>query len=69
MAPDIIQDGTSGFLCEIEDVDEIVKKSVRIIEDVTLREKMVGKGLDIVRQFDWSNIAQRYEQFLYRPLL
>lgn len=69
MAPDVIQDGTSGFLCEIEDVDEIVKKSVRIIEDAALREKMVGKGLDIAQQFDWSNIAQRYEQLLYRPLL
>ena len=69
MAPDVIRDGISGFLCEIENVDEIVKKSVRIIEDVALREKMVGKGLDIARQFDWSNIAQRYEQLLYRPLL
>ncbi|MCK4794823.1 MAG: glycosyltransferase family 4 protein [Desulfobacteraceae bacterium] len=69
MAPDVIRDGISGFLCEIENVNEIVKKSVRIIEDVALRKKMVEKGLDIARQFDWSNIAQRYEQLLYRPLL
>lgn len=69
MAPDIIQNGTSGFLCEIEDVDGIVKESVRIIEDITLREKMIAKGLDTIWQFDWSNIARRYEQLLYRPLL
>lgn len=69
MAPDIIEDGINGLLCEVEGVDDIVAKSIRIIEDVALRERMIGKGLDIVRQFDWRNIAQRYGQSLYRPLL
>ena len=69
MGPDIIQDGISGFLCEVEDVDGIVEKSIRIIEDVELREKMIRKGLDIVKKYDWANIAKQYEQLLYRPLL
>ena len=69
MGPDIIQDGISGFLCEVEDVDGIVEKSIRIIEDVELRDKMAKKGLDIVKKYDWANIAMQYEQLLYRPLL
>jgi glycosyltransferase involved in cell wall biosynthesis len=69
MALDIIQEGKNGFLCEIEDVDEIVDKSISIIENVTSTTKMIENGLEMVQQFSWRNIAQKYQKDLYLTLL
>jgi glycosyltransferase involved in cell wall biosynthesis len=69
MAPDIITDGENGFLCDVDDVDQIVQKSTMILEDLEKKEKIVAKGLATVLQYDWNVIAQRYENCLYRRLL
>lgn len=69
MAPDVINDGEDGLLCDVDNVDEITEKSLRILEDKRQREKIVAKGLATVRQYDWSRIAQCYENYLYCPLL
>ncbi len=69
MALDIIQEGKNGFLCEIEDVDEIVDKSISIIENVTSTTKMIENGLEMVQQFSWRNIARKYQKDLYLTLL
>ncbi len=69
MAPDIITDGENGFLCDVDDVDQIVQKSMMVLEDKDRRERIVAKGLTTARQFDWNVIAQQYENCLYRRLL
>jgi glycosyltransferase involved in cell wall biosynthesis len=69
MAPDIITDGENGFLCDIDDVDQIVEKSIRIIENVASTTKMIRNGLRLVQQFGWQNIAQKYQEQLYQVLL
>jgi glycosyltransferase involved in cell wall biosynthesis len=69
MAPDIITDGENGFLCDVDDVDQIVRKSIMILEDQKKKERIVVNGLVTARQYDWKVIAQRYENCLYRQLL
>jgi glycosyltransferase involved in cell wall biosynthesis len=69
MAPDIISDAENGFLCNVDDVDQIVEKSVTVLEDEEKKERIVANGLTTARQYDWSVIAQRYENCLYRSLL
>jgi glycosyltransferase involved in cell wall biosynthesis len=69
MAPDIIQDGENGFLCDVDNANQIVEKSISIVEDATSTAKIIENGLALVQQFDWLNIAQKYEESLYRPLL
>jgi glycosyltransferase involved in cell wall biosynthesis len=69
MAPDVITDGENGFLCDVDDVDQIVQKSTMILEDLEKKEKIVAKGLATALQYDWNVIAQRYENCLYRRLL
>ncbi len=69
MAPDIVTDGENAFLCDVDDVDQIVKKSTTILEDKSIKEKIVAKGLITARQFDWSSIAQQYENHLYKLFL
>jgi len=69
MAPDIITDGENGFLCNVDDVDQIVQKSTMILEYLEKNVKIVAKGLATALQYDWNVIAQRYENYLYRRLL
>jgi len=69
MAPDVIIDGENGFLCEIDDVDEIVRKSILVLDNQTDIKRIVDNGLAAVQDFDWSCIAQQYEDRLYRRFL
>jgi glycosyltransferase involved in cell wall biosynthesis len=69
MAPDIITDGENGFLCDVDDVDQIVQKTVIVLEDKRQREKLISNGLTAVRQYDWRRIARRYERSLYLPIV
>ena len=69
MAPDIIRDGENGFLCDIDDVEQIVRKSAMVLENEEKKEKIISGGLALARQYDWSIISQRYERDLYRRLL
>jgi len=69
MAPDIIIDGENGFLCDVDGVDQIVQKSMMILEDEEKKERIVANGLVTAHQFDWNVIAQRYKNCLYRRLL
>jgi glycosyltransferase involved in cell wall biosynthesis len=69
MAPDVITDGENGFLCDVDDVDQIVRKSMMILEDKQKREKIIANGLITARRYDWSVIARQYENCLYHRLL
>lgn len=69
MAPDIITDGENGFLCDVDDVDQIVQKGMMVLEDEDRRERIVANGLVTAHQYDWNIIAQRYENCLYRRFL
>jgi glycosyltransferase involved in cell wall biosynthesis len=69
MAPDVITDGENGFLCDIDDVDRIVQKSIILLEDKQKKEKIIANGLETACRYDWIVIAQRYENNLYRRLL
>ncbi|MGA1980078.1 MAG: glycosyltransferase family 4 protein [Sedimentisphaerales bacterium] len=69
MAPDIITDGENGFLCDVDDVDRIVQKSIILLEDKQKKERIIANGLATARRYDWTVIAQRYENYLYRRLL
>ncbi|MFA5238587.1 MAG: glycosyltransferase family 4 protein [Phycisphaerae bacterium] len=69
MAPDIITDDENGFLCDVDDVDQIVQKSVTVLDDQEKKRKIIANGLVTARRYDWHIIAQQYENYLYNPLL
>jgi glycosyltransferase involved in cell wall biosynthesis len=53
--PDIITDGFNGFLVKSESSDDIVKKTVEILSDETLRRKFKDNGQRTVQEkFSWS---------------
>lgn len=69
MAPDIITDGENAFLCDVDDIDQIVQKSKIFLEDKARKKRIVANGLKTAHQFDWNIIAKQYEAFLYRRFL
>jgi len=69
LAPDIIRDLDNGLLCDIDDIDEVVRKSQLLIEDNNLREKIAfNMGRDILK-FSWENIIREYKEKLYSELI
>ena len=68
MAPDVIRDGQNGFLIEVEDVDEMVRKASRLMESQALRQQFREEGLRTIKTYDWSVLAPQYG-VLYASLL
>jgi len=69
MAPDIIKDGYNGYLADIGDVEILTEKASKILDDRNLAGKMVGNGLETVRDYSWEEIAKEYYEMIYLPLM
>lgn len=69
MAPDLIEDGQNGFLIDIEDTESIYNKACDIKENKELQNKLISNGLNTIKNYDWSNIAEQYYKKLYKELL
>lgn len=69
MSVDIISNGENGFLSEIEDADALATNASKLIESPKLRCRFSRSGVAVAKVNDWSAIASRYHQEVYRPLL
>jgi len=69
MAPDVIKDGENGFIVNVEDTDKLVQKSQEVLENKTIQEKIVAGGLKDVKKHDWSIMAEKYFNLIYKNLL
>ena len=57
--PDLIDDGKTGFLFEPENVDDLAKKIIMLLNDEKLREELGRAAKEKAKQYDWNNIAER----------
>lgn len=69
MAPDIIRDGYNGRLAGVEDIDDFTKTTLSLLENPALRARFIQNGLTTTQSYDWSRIALRYYEEIYKPLL
>ncbi len=69
MALDLIQDGVNGYLCEIEDIDCLTKRSFKLLEDRNLSQKFIANGFETVVNCDFKIVAQKHYEQIYAPLL
>ncbi len=69
MADEILMHGENGFITEIEDVPEITNIAQRVIADERLRKSLILNGLKTVKKYDWSIIAEKYFNILYKQFL
>ena len=69
--PEVVDDGRSGFLCHIDDVDDYADKVRRLGQDAELRREMGLHGRDkVTANFGYAQLASGlisvYEQLLSR---
>jgi L-malate glycosyltransferase len=60
--PEVIEDGETGFLCELGNVEEIAEKAVRILTDPHLHAYMAKQAVQSVyKKFHSREIVGQYE--------
>lgn len=67
MAPEVITEGVTGYLADIDDVEELVRKADRLLCHAGLRNDFANAGVPVARSYAWSRIAPRY-QHLYQSV-
>ena len=60
--PELNVDGFSGFICEIGDVREMVKKAIYVLDNQNL-PRFKSNALSRAQEFDIRTILPKYEQF------
>ncbi len=68
MAPDLIADGVTGALVDVDDIDALVRRAEAMLEapDKTV---MTAAARNAVQATDWSVVARRHIDDVWRPLL
>jgi len=69
MAPDLIESGKNGFLVDLENTESIYENACKIIENKNLQELFVQNGLETIKNYNLSNVANQYYQKLYQDLI
>lgn len=65
--PALIQEGKSGFVCEVGDIDTMTKRSLEILNEKNLNQ-FKRNALARARDFDVTNILPLYEAYYERIL-
>lgn len=68
MALDLLEDGLNGALVDIDDVDAIAEKSLKLIESREL-DAIKLRARSAVAQADWSVVGSGHWNKVYSPLL
>lgn len=66
--PELNQEGITGFLCEMGDIDAMAEKSLYVLEDCERLEKFKAAALARAEDFRLANILPQYEQY-YQEVL
>ncbi len=60
--PDILTDGTNGYLVEAKDTKDLINKVLLLLEDSTLRKKISDNNKYEVKKYSWENIIFELEK-------
>lgn len=69
MAPDVIEDGRTGFLVDVGDTDATVAAAARLLSEPELRARQCAAAREAVLRCDWSHVGDAHYEHVYRPLL
>ncbi|MFC2086061.1 N-acetyl-alpha-D-glucosaminyl L-malate synthase BshA [Bacteroidota bacterium] len=62
--PELVVDGETGYLCELDDIDAFVDRAGAILSDDSLQKRMAAASrLRAVEHFDISQIVPQYESY------
>ena len=67
--PEVIDDGKTGFLCELGDVEAVAERTINLLQDDRLHATMAENALQTVyTRFYSKEIVQQYEA-IYASLM
>lgn len=66
---EMIEDGESGFIAEVNDVRAMIKKGINVLSDPELHSKIKKKAMDkVTTQYRPELMISKYEEFYYEIL-
>ncbi|TYS58225.1 N-acetyl-alpha-D-glucosaminyl L-malate synthase BshA [Sutcliffiella horikoshii] len=67
--PEVIDDGKTGYLSDVGDVEDIAENAVKILESATLHKKFAENAISRVKEhFSSQRIVEQYED-MYKQLI
>ncbi len=69
MAPDVIDDGVTGCLTDVGDIDATHAAAASLLSDVAKRVQLKAVARDRVAAYDWSVVGDAHFSEVYEPLL
>ncbi|MBN2534884.1 MAG: N-acetyl-alpha-D-glucosaminyl L-malate synthase BshA [Spirochaetales bacterium] len=61
--PEVIEDGVSGLLFDLEDIDGAADKAISLLTDKTLSSRIREQGINVAfEKFDYIKIIEKYEK-------
>lgn len=69
MATYLIKDGINGFITEVNDINQLYRRSMELIQNEYLRQEFVKNNLKIIQEYSWEKIAKKYYFDIYQKFL
>lgn len=69
MAPDVIENGVTGILVDVEDVEGMVTQAGGLLANVRARSEIAASARARIAAYDWPKIAETHYEKIYQPLL
>ncbi|MBL4954158.1 N-acetyl-alpha-D-glucosaminyl L-malate synthase BshA [Neobacillus sp. OS1-32] len=67
--PEVIQDGETGFICELGNISDIANKAISLLEDSQLHQQFSHQSIKLAEtKFKSEAIVQQYEELYFRLL-
>ena len=66
--PEVIENGYSGYLCPVGDINLMADKAIFILEDYDRHEKFKNQALESCKKFDINNIIVHYENLYSKAI-
>ncbi len=63
-----INDGINGIICPIRDSNCLYEKIMLLINDITLRQKLIQYGLETAQKFSYDNMNKNFVQLIKKDL-
>lgn len=63
--PEVNEEGVSGFLCEVGDIDTMAARALYILEDEARLKEFKKGALEIAKRFDEEKIVPMYEALYF----
>jgi N-acetyl-alpha-D-glucosaminyl L-malate synthase BshA len=66
--PEVNIDGVTGYASSVGDVTDMIKNSLRILQNPVLKSKLSQNAFDRAKEFDISNVVPMYEE-VYKKVI